>query len=592
MYLIRKSHFVYSVFLFAVFVYACKTPTSTSSSKGKGKNSNSINNEFKTESERLNFDFYFYNGVKEKSIDNIKEAAGNFKKCLEISPNNAAANYEFALCMIKLRDFNRAMDHAYIAARKDPENEWYQILLAQAYATNRKYKEASQVLEGLYKKNPDNIEILQSKIAVLQQIPDYNGMIKAYEKLEEKIGVNENITRDKIAIYNKQNNFSKSEAEVKKLIATDPLNVQFHLLLGDLYFENNMDEKAFEIYNQTLLKFPDNPYCYLRLSEYYYKKKDNAKYKDFILKSFNSPELPIEIKIEVIAPYYSMAGSEMSQEDKDFAMKLLENVIQTNPKDARGYAIKGDFLIKEEKYKEARSAYKASLEFDKSRYAVWNQILLINSQLNDYPAMADDAKAAIELFPNEPLPYLLNGIANSQLKKYEEAVSSLKKGVDFVVQNNAMLTQFYASMGDAYNSLKDFNKSDSAFEKALQVNPSDPYVLNNYSYFLSVRKDKLDKAEQMSKKANELVKNNSSYLDTYAWVLYAQGKYTEAKIWMEKALAVDNNKSAVLLEHYGDVLYKLEIKDQAVEYWKRAKQAGSGYSDFLDKKIETQKLIE
>jgi tetratricopeptide (TPR) repeat protein len=121
---------------------------------------------------------------------------------------------------------------------------------------------------------------------------------------------------------------------------------------------------------------------------------------------------------------------------------------------------------------------------------------------------------------------------------------------------------------------------------------ADTYVLNNYAYFLSLRNTNLDKAEAMSKKSNELSKANSSYLDTYAWILYAQKKYSDAKIWMEKALAVDGNKSPVLLEHYGDILYQLDMKDLSMEYWIKAKNAGPGASDFLDKKIQEKRLIE
>ena len=173
------------------------------------------------------------------------------------------------------------------------------------------------------------------------------------------------------------------------------------------------------------------------------------------------------------------------------------------------------------------------------------------------------------------------------------AVNEIQNGkIDFVVQNNTMLAQFNANLGDAYQNDKQFSRSDSCYDKALQINPNDTYVLNNYAYFLSLRNVNLDKAEAMSKKSNELAVGNSSYLDTYAWILYAQKKYPDAKIWMEKALAVDGNKSPVLLEHYGDILYQLDMKELAVDYWIKAKNAGPGSSEFLEKKIQEKRLIE
>jgi len=582
-----KRFFLCCCIIFLLFIYSCSGSKKTSSAKST---KNTENNGFASETERLEFDFYFYNGVKEKALDNIQEATKNFRKCVEISPSNPAANYEFGLCLFKLGDIKNAEIFAKQAAKINPENEWYQMFYAQALAASKKFKEASKVFENLYKKNPDNLENIENWITTLIYIPDYKAVLNVYDILEKKIGLNEGIVRQKIRIYNAQNQFSKSESEVKRLIATEPLNVNFQILLGDLYLENNMDDKALLTFKQCIALEPNNPYPHLALADYYRKNKNNSEYYAETKKAFVSDELDADTKIKIIAPFYNL--SKDNKEQKDFVHELLDLFIQTNPKEARAYAIKGDFLLQEEKLEEAREQYKLALNIDKNKYSVWNQLMLIDSQLNDNSQLDKDSKQAIELFPNEPAPYLLNGIANYQLKNYKQTISILIKGIDFVVQNNAMLAQFNANLGDAYQNEKQFSRSDSCYEKALQINPNDTYVLNNYAYFLSLRNTNLDKAEAMSKKSNELSKANSSYLDTYAWILYAQKKYSDAKIWMEKALAVDGNKSPVLLEHYGDILYQLDMKDLSMEYWIKAKNAGPGASDFLDKKIQEKRLIE
>jgi tetratricopeptide (TPR) repeat protein len=585
-YLKIKSGFAYCV-IFLLFFYACSgTKNSSKVSQEKGN----INSGFSSEQQRLEFDFYFYNGAKEKALDNIQEAGKNFKKCIEISPTTPAANYEFGICLFKLGDIKNAEKFASQAVKLSPENDYYQMFFAQTLAASKKFKEASKVFEKLYKNNPDNLENLENWITTLLFIPDYKAALNVYDILEKKIGLNEGIVRQKIRIYNAQNQFSKSENEVKRLIATDPLNVNFQILLGDLYLENNMDEKALLSFKQCIALEPNNPYPHLALADYYRKNNKSSEYYAETKKAFASDELDADTKIKILAPFYNL--SKDNKEQNDFVHELLDLFIQSNPKEAKAYAIKGDFLLKEEKLNEAREQYRKALEIDKNKYSVWNQLMLIDSQLNDNEQLDKDSKQAIELFPNEPVPYLLNGIANYQLKNYKQTISVLNKGIDFVVQNNAMLAQFNANLGDAYQNDKQYAKSDSCYEKALQLNPNDTYVLNNYAYFLSLRNTNLDKAEAMSKKSNELAKANSSYLDTYAWILYAQKKYSDAKIWMEKALAVDGNKSPVLLEHYGDILYQLDMKELAMEYWIKAKNAGQGYSDFLDKKIQEKRLIE
>ena len=145
-------------------------------------------------------------------------------------------------------------------------------------------------------------------------------------------------------------------------------------------------------------------------------------------------------------------------------------------------------------------------------------------------------------------------------------------------------------MGDSYNSLKKFKESNLSYEKALQLNPNNAYVLNNYAYYLSLRNEELEKAASMSKLSNELEANNASFQDTYAWVLFKQKNYKEARTWIEKAIKL-NKESATQLEHYGDILYHLGEQDGAVEQWKLAQSKGEK-SEILKKKIYEKKYIE
>jgi Tfp pilus assembly protein PilF len=92
----------------------------------------------------------------------------------------------------------------------------------------------------------------------------------------------------------------------------------------------------------------------------------------------------------------------------------------------------------------------------------------------------------------------------------------------------------------------------------------------------------------MAKKAVSLDPESASFQDTYGWVLFMQGKYKEAGEWILKALNNKEEPSAEVMEHYGDVLYKLGDATQALQYWQKAKQKGKG-SDLLEKKIADKK---
>ncbi|MBL0045957.1 MAG: DUF4292 domain-containing protein [Flavobacteriales bacterium] len=184
-------------------------------------------------------------------------------------------------------------------------------------------------------------------------------------------------------------------------------------------------------------------------------------------------------------------------------------------------------------------------------------MLQLDAQLNDYPALNEHATKATELFPTQPEFYLYKGIAASQLKKNDEAIEALVTGRDLVVDNKPLEGNFWSSLGDAYNEAKDYVKSDAAYDKALAIKPDDATVLNNYAYYLRERNEQLDKAESMSRKCNDLQPGVATYLDTYAWIFYKQGKYAEARP-AGKGDRCWWRKEAILIEHYGDILSNWE----------------------------------
>ena len=116
-------------------------------------------------------------------------------------------------------------------------------------------------------------------------------------------------------------------------------------------------------------------------------------------------------------------------------------------------------------------------------------------------------------------------------------------------------------------------------------------MLNNYSYYLSLRKHKLEKAKEMSFKSNNIEPKNGTYQDTYAWILYQMGNFKEAEEWILKSLNNGSEKSPVVVEHYGDILYMLENLKGAIDQWEKAKTLG-GEAERLNKKIVEETLYE
>lgn len=562
---------------------ACKTSSdSTSSATPKGSKS-------LTDKQRVDFEYAFFNANKEKVLGNYDLAETYFSQALRIDPNSSAAMYELATIYSFQNNKNQALFYSKKAATGDPKNVWYQLLYADCLKANKQPEEVATVYEHLVKDHPDRLDFYYELANSYLYANKPNDAIKVYNRIESRMGVTEDASMQKLKIYKTQGNTDKALEEAEKLIQNFPKEPKYYGILGEIYQDKNQPEKALKAYNDLLAIDPGNAYVHLSLADYYRNQKQNEKAFDEIKIAFRSKDLDIDTKIKILLSYYSI--TETYAELKPDADELCRILVETHPDEAKAYSMYGDFLFRDKKYEAARENYRKAISLDKEKYALWSQLLVIESELSDFSAMESESKEAMEYFPNQALPYFFNGAANMQMKKYTVAIAALNDGKEFVYDNKPLLGQFYANLGDAYNQLGKHAASDSAYDKALEADPANAYVLNNYAYYLSLRNKNLDHAEEMSKKSNDLDPNNSSYQDTYGWILYQMHKYSDAKTWIGKAIDNGGSMNGTLLEHYGDVLYQLGDSVQALEYWMRAQKAGGG-SELLIKKINDKKLYE
>lgn len=581
---------LFPVVLFFVLVSgSCKTQkntevTANSTTKGTTVAENELNGK-----QRLDFERLFYDANREKILGNYPLAEKLLVQALHVYPGSAAATYELASIYALRNNRKQALAFSKKAAAMDPKNIWYQLLYIECLKENKQIDEAITGYQKLIKITPERLDLYYELANLYIYKNKATEAIKIYDKIEQLAGINEDSSIQKFKLYKAIKNHPKALAEIQKLITTFPQDPKYYGILGEYYLERGENEKALATYNDLLKVDPQNPYVHLSLADYYRKQKENEKSFEEIKIAFRSKELDIDTKVKILLSYYSV--SESFTDLRADAHELCKILVEVHPNDAKTFSIYGDFLYRDRKLTEAREQYRKAIALDQSKYALWNQLLLIESELNDFKAMEKESKETIELFPNQALPYFFNGVANVQLKNFKEAVKVLTEGIEYVDNNEPILSQFYANIGDAQNQLKNYGASDTAYNKALEIDPENTYVLNNYAYYLSLRNTNLEKAESMSKKSNELDPNNNSYQDTYGWILYQMKKYDDAKTWIGKAINNGGKNNGTLLEHYGDVLYKLGDTNEAVHYWIDAKKAGST-TELIDKKIADKKLHE
>lgn len=531
----------------------------------------------------------FFEAEKQKMLGNFEEAADAFHECIKIDPNHAAAYYELGNLLSVSNQIGDALPFALRAYELQPENHWYALFVADIHMGLNDYGSASRLYEQLVSKFPENIDYRYELATTYLYLNKLDKAIEQYDKIEETFGVTEDISVQKEKIYLQLNKLDEAVAEMEKLIANYPGEQRYLGMLAEIYTANDMSEKAFEVYERMMKNNPDDPVLQLNLAEYYRKQGDYDKSFDKLKTAFQSKNLNIDNKIQVMMSYYNLTESDKRLIDQAF--ELLDLLTAAHPNDAKAHAMKADFLLRDNRLKEARSSFYETVKLDSGRFMVWSSLINTSYGLQDYEAMERDSRKALELFPNQGILYLLNGIANNGLKAYTKAIDVLSEGEIFTRTDTYMYVQLLSVLADAHNNLQQYAESDEAFEKALRKDPNNPLILNNYSYFLSLRNENLDKAEEMSKKSNVLEPRQASYQDTYAWILYQKGEYETALEWILKALKNGGEKSGVIVEHYGDILFKLGEEAKALEQWKMALELGD-HSDELPEKIEKKKLAE
>jgi len=555
--------------------------------EGKNKNKKAIEQE--VHKDNFLYNTYFFNALKAKSLENYEVALKQFQKCIKLDDKQALPFYESALINQNQGNLELAEEQIKIATTLEENNRWYHLAYAEILFSNQDFKNAAVQYKKLILSEPGNEELYHFLADTYIYDNNFLKAISVYDDLEKNKGVDKMISMQKHKLYMELQKKNSAIKELLKLIDTYPNDIEALEILSEVYLLNDEKDKAFEIFKKLAIIAPDNGRIHLTLADYYREQGDNIKSFEELKLAFKSTKLGVDIKVRILVSYFQLlAVNDIMREQAYTLAKLL---IESHPNEVKPNAVYADILYTDNCFKEAKEQYLIVLEKDKTKSQVWSQVLFIQAEQNDFEGMLKTSDEALTYFPTEPLFYYFNGVSNKWFKHYPEAISALEMGIEFIIDNEMLLLEFYSSLADLHHATGNDNISDSLYEKVLSMDSENVLVLNNYAYYLSVRKMKLDRAKEMSLKCNEIEKDNGTYQDTYAWILYQLAEYEKAKEWMLKSLANGSDKSAIVVEHYGDILYQLGNVEDAIFQWKKAKEFGEA-SKFLNQKIEEGKLYE
>lgn len=444
-----------------------------------------------------------------------------YNHCLQINPYASSALYEISQFYLMLEQKDISSKYLEKAVLLDPDNFWYKQTLAALYEDSEDYQKAISLYEEMVKKYPDRSDILMLLTDLYNKNDDHANVISSLNRLETLEGKSEQISMEKFRQYLTMGQKEKAYKEVENLSLEYPNDLRYKVMLGDAYLNDGRNKDAYDVYQQVLEKEPENAFAQLSMATYYNKMGQDSLYKAEREKVLLNEQLNTETRLNLMRRI--IVENEQGKKDSTEILNLFDKILKQSQDNADMGMLCAQYMITKNMPEErVKPVLNRILSIEPDNSVARLQLLSYAVKKEDYDAVIEICKPALEYNPESMEFYYYLGVAYYQTDKKDEALNVLKKGTGQFNEKSdkKIISDFYSIMGDIYHT-KDMNdEAYAAYDSSLVYNPDNIGSLNNYAYYLSVDRKNLDKAEEMSYKTIKAEPQNSTYLDTYAWILF------------------------------------------------------------------------
>ena len=538
------------------------------------------------------YNYFFLEAMRQQDMGNLTAAFDLLRHARDLNPAAPEVYYQLAAFYVDMKKDALAREYFEKAASLDPENSAYQEKLGKLYVSQKDYPNAIKAFERLYEANKTRSDVLQLLYQLYGSQNDYKMMIKCLERLETVEGTNEQISLSKMQIYEQMGEKRKEYDELKALVDGHPLDLNYRVMFGNWLLQNGKKKEALQKYRDVLKEDPDNSLAKVSMMDYYNNIGDKASVKTILRELLQSPKAAQTLKLELLRQVIASSQKD-NNPDSTEVLKLFSEALAVPQENADIYMLKAAYMsfLKLPKPDITR-VYERAIEIEPDNSSA--RIALIQNiwDTHDYDKVIAICRPAIEYNPDEMIFYYFQGMAQFQKHDNNAALETFRKGVGQIKPDSdpGIVSDFYGIMGDILHE-KGLNKEAfQAYDSCLQWKPDNVAALNNYAYYLSQANENLAKAEEMSYKTIKAEPNNSTFLDTYAWILFQQKRYEEAKIYIEQAIRNDSTLGNVVKEHAGDIYAQTGDMAKAIEFWQKAIDGGND-SATLRKKLKLKKYV-
>lgn len=544
-----------------------------------------------TAEEQRRYDYFFLEALRMKEKKEYDAAFGLLQHCLAIQPSASSALYEIAQYYLFLRLVPQGQEALEKAVTYAPDNYWYCQGLVSLYQQQNEQEKMVDLLEKMAVRFPTKHDPLLLLLDLYGRQEKYAEVIATLNLLEKRLGKSEQLSMEKFRTYLQMNDSKKAFQEIESLVQEYPLDMRYQVILGDVYLQNGKPEEARAAYQKVLDVEPDNPMALYSMASYYEQTGQKMLYQQQLDTLLLNKRVSSDTKVAVMRRVI-VENEQTAENDTAKVISLFDRMVEQEPDDPQIPMLYAQYLLSKKMDEASVPVLEHVVELDPTNKAARLMLVSAAVKKEDYKQIIKVCEPGIEATPDALELYYYLAIAYNQADQADEVLSVCQKALKQVTSQTRkeVVSDFYSLIGDVYHTKKQMEQAYAAYDSALVYNPGNIMVMNNYAYFLSVERRDLDKAEEMSYKTVKAEPNNTTYLDTYAWILFEKGNYAQARIYIDDAMKNEEEKSAVVVEHCGDIYFMTGDVEGALKYWKQALEMGSE-SKTLKRKIEQKKYI-
>lgn len=542
-----------------------------------------------SEDDRVKAEYIFLEAEKQRNMGRDDAFHHLLQYAHSLDPENSAIAYYLGYS--RLMKSNLSVSDSLFSSslrmmRKHvdahPEDKYEAMLYANGNMIANQVQEGLRVLKIQAERNPHSVEVQLSIADAYARLEDYRNAIAAYDSVQQWQGQSVQLSARKVRAYQALNDTVGAISEMRSLLATAPRNVDYNLAMGNMMLMFGERDSVLTYYDKAQQYEPENGATYLAKAQFYNAIGDSVNYDQQTYQALVSKDLDVASKVEVLADYarHLLVAKDSSARTEN----LFKVLIEQHPNEPQIRMLFSDYLAAKDDMKGAAEQMDYAVNLDPTDAQAWNRLLVLNIISENYEAAIAAGDRAIELNPNNIELYGYIAPAYYNIKQYDKAIEVYKKALAAVDSTDTEhRSMFLGGMGDAKFSMGDTIGAFALYDQAIEIDPNNVSILNNYAYFLTLCNRDLDKAERMSAKTVQAEPQNATFLDTYAWVFYKRKEYTMAQLYIEMAIKNERRPSSDIYDHYGDILLAVGNKQEALKQWKKALELDAGNKELLEK---------